>query len=324
MLNSCSAKRQIKNSLTTPSYLKPSDAFFVKEEWTILNRFFLEPLVPKTVKPKSRRWLIKNMGSGVSSAAPQDVDMIFGCIDALEDRSFVSVEEALIFLESSQLEGDSGTHLKAINPVLDAAVRKYISEVQGKASHAEAREVSFLEARAVFSANRQSTSPPVSPLKMELTRTTPSPTSVMTSTSARTDPALDTRTESSLCLSVDDPASSISAEQGWGAGNEVQSIPDLESRHRGGASAAPASRRRRDVDTPSSPSGPAKVLLAGVCREYEAAEIGGGTTYTVELSLTADGKAELGTHDIGERARKVARCFGPNMNFIEGRVSSYF
>jgi len=68
------------------------------------------------------------------------------------------------------------------------------------------------------------------------------------------------------------------------------------------AAAGGRGRFRRGDEAPPPPPKP---MLFAQRAAYEAAEIGGGTVYTTELTLYEGGNCELGSHDVGQTGRQM-------------------
>lgn len=104
--------------------------------------------------------------------------------------------------------------------------------------------------------------------------------------------------------------------------SELRRMSEARMRARARARAGGGRRGRRGRAQPEpEPVTTAAQLLGGLRSYFEAAEIGGGTLYTTELSLYEDGTVELGNHDVGQRGRQVQRGAAPGE---EGFSEAFF
>jgi hypothetical protein len=260
---------------------------------------------------------------GASTANPQDASLLTNCLNSINDEYEAELSVLISKLKSTQLAELPQDRFDSLKPVLEASLSKYCSERKNNIDHDIASESAMIAGRTVFSSARKRL-PSLSPTLSQSNEDMGQSCSGHKSTEENISPgnnnnnynnnklssADEDNNNSSSAVITRDLAAECRPLAASAPTPMMTTTPDGiaitdEDRKQWRAPKARASKGRRRHKP--NPTPPAKLLLFGICSQYEEAEIGGGTTYTTEISLFEDGTVELGNHDIGQRGRQVRR-----------------
>eukprot|EP00614_Pseudopedinella_elastica_P013289 CAMPEP_0172601672 /NCGR_PEP_ID=MMETSP1068-20121228/21850_1 /TAXON_ID=35684 /ORGANISM="Pseudopedinella elastica, Strain CCMP716" /LENGTH=250 /DNA_ID=CAMNT_0013402751 /DNA_START=103 /DNA_END=851 /DNA_ORIENTATION=- len=239
------------------------------------------------------------MGAGASAAA--DARLLTICLDSIRTRADEESPSVLIAeMRTTHLAELSQEQVDQLLPVLEAAIEKYLSSRRQGEHHGEAKERAVVTARAMFSSPK-----PLRPVSQSL-ETLPSLNSAEGAQLLGGGLAPLAPIESGKNLQEDLAKAATAKARPPDSPARVEpasTAPEPEP-----VRADPPPRRRGRGRREKTPPPPAAVLACASMSTFEVAEIGGGTTFTTELTLYEDMTCELGSHDVGAQSRQVVKA----------------